>query len=300
MISRRLRSLVACLGLGVAAATATAEPVDFLKNLRSQASVTWAENLSRTSAIPNQQSARVFAATVTAGHDRQLSGGWLLQTDAELGGTWVPQFDALDTFTASAQANLRYKFGLGPLAPTLEFNAALTGAATRERGRSGWQADAGVRLAKRFTANWRVAAGMDWEEFFARGKPFDVTNHRAVLETTWDITDRWQFNLGGARLWGQLTANAAPAVWAQAIGGGLGPVIFNTYNRLAWEVTDTYGPGWVAYRINCHADLWWVELAPALTERTSLALRYEFVKVINEIGIRYDSAFWSLSVVHQF
>lgn len=296
----RLRLLAACIGLCLTAKLPATEATGFLQNLRVEASTTWAENLSRTSAIPYQKSAQVFAAKVTAGHDRQLSGGWLLQTEAELGGTHVPKFDALDTFSAAAQANLRYKFGLGPLAPTLQFNAGLTGAATRERGRSGWQADAGVRLAKRFTENWRVAAGMDWEEFYARDHPFDVTNHRAVLETTWDVTDRWQVNLGGARLWGQLTANAAPAVWAQAIGGGLGPVIFNTYNRLAWEVTDTYGPGWVAYRINCHADLWWVELTPALTERTSLALRYEFVKVINEIDIRYDSAFWSLSVVHQF
>lgn len=296
----RLRSLAAFTGLGFFASAGLAGNAGFSDNIRTQASVTWAENLSRTSALPNQKSARVFAATITAGQDRQLSEGWLLHSDAELGGTWVPQFDALDTFTAGAQATLRYKFGLGPLAPVLQFNAGLTGAATRERGRSGWKADAGVRLAKRFTENWRVAAGMDWEEFFARRKPFDVTNHRAVLDTTWDITDRWQVNLGGARLWGQLTANAAPAVWAQAIGGGLGPVVFNTYNRLAWEVTDTYGPGWVAYRINCHADLWWVELAPALTERTSLALRYEFVKVINEIDIRYDSAFWSVSVVHQF
>lgn len=299
MISR-LRSFAACLGLCLTATTWAAESASVLQNLRSTASVTWAENLSRTSAIPNQKSARVFAATVTGGHEQQLSSGWLLQTDAELGGKWVPQFDALDTFTAGAEASLRYKFGLGPLAPTLAFNAALTGAATRERGRSGWQADAGMRLAKRFTENWRVAAGFDWEEFFARRKPFDITNHRAVLETTWDITDRWQVNLGGSRLWGQLTANAAPGVWAQAIGGGLGPVIFNTYNRLAWEATDTYGPGWVAYRINCHADSWWIELAPALTEKTSLALRYEFVKVINEIDIRYDAAFWSLSVAHQF
>ncbi len=296
----RLRFLAVSAGLFCAAPGYAAESVEFLQNLRAQATVTWAENLSRTSALPNQKSARVLAVTVNAGHARQLNSDWLLQSDAELGGTWVPQYDALDTFNAGAHATLRRKFGLGALAPVLEFNAGLTGAASHERGRSGWKLDGGVRLAKRFTENWRVAAGMDWEEFFARRQPFDVTNHRAVVETTWDITDRWQVNLGGARLWGQLTANAAPGVWAQAIGGGLGPVIFNTYNRLAWEVTDTYGPGWVAYRINCHADMWWLELAPALTEKTSLSLRYEFVKVINEIDIRYDSAFWSLSVVHQF
>ena len=293
------RITIALVGI-LAASAVQAQTADFLHNLRTEASITWAENFSRTSAVPTQKSAQFYSMDASLDHRLQLSPNWLLQASGEVAGYWVPKYTALNHFAAGAQLNLQRKFGLGPFAPVLQFHSSLTGYAVNEGGRSGWQLQGGVQLSKRLTEAWRISGGMDWTEYAARHHPFDTNQHTARLEVTWDVTDRWQFNVGGSRLWGQLTANAAGSVWAQAINGGFGPVIYEVYNRNPWAVTDTFGSGWVAYRISGHADTWWLEMAPALSDHTSLALRYETVKVINEVGIRYDSAFWSLSVVHRF
>jgi hypothetical protein len=266
-----------------------------------QAAATWAENLSRTSHLPTQKSARVFASSATLASSRQLSSDWLLVTEGELSIQHVPRYDGLDHLGGGVSLNLRRKFGLGPYVPVLQLEASLRGESARESGRNGWQPAAGVRLSQRFTELWRASGGAGWTHFIAEHEPFDVQSRRIFLETTFDVTARWQLSLGAARQRGEFTANAAGAVWSQALGGALGPAIFNHYNTLAWEVSNTFGPGWVAYRIrDSRADQWWLQIAPALTDQTTLAMRYEAVRVINAIGIDYDSAFWTLSLAHRF
>jgi len=266
-----------------------------------QAAATWADNLSRTSHLPTQKSARIFTAGATIAASRQLTGDWLLATEGELSIQHVPRYDGLDRLGAGAALDLRRKFGLGPYVPVLHLEASLRGESARESGRSGWQSAAGIRLAQRFSELWRASGGAGWTHFIARHEPFDVQSRRIFLETSLDLATRWQVSLGAARQRGEFTANAAGAVWSQAIGGGLGPEIFSHYNTLAWEVSNTFGPGWVAYRIrDSRADQWWLEIAPALTDRTTLALRYEAVRVVNALGIRYDSAFWTLRLARRF
>lgn len=288
-------------GSALAAALCTAPAFAFPADAQIQAAATWAENLSRTSHLPTQKSARILAASATIAAPRQLTGDWLMVTEGELSAQHVPRYHGLDRISARGSLFLRRKFGLGPYAPILQLDANLQGEAAHETVRSGWQYAAGAQLSRRFNEAWRATGGAGWTRFIARHEPFDVQSRRLFLETSWDFLERWQITLGGARQWGEFTANAAGAVWSQALGGGLGPVIFNHYNTLAWEVTDTFGPGWVAYRIrDSRADQWWLELAPALTSRTTLAMRYESVRVTNGIGIRYDSAFWTMSLVHRF
>jgi hypothetical protein len=297
MHPRHLLALGSALALAMSPARTSALTFD----TQVQAAATWAENLSRTSHLPTQKSARVFAAGTTLANSRQITSDWLLVTESELSIQNVPRYDGLDRFGGGASLSLRRKFGLGPYVPVLQLEASLHGESARESGRTGWQPAAGVRLSQRFTELWRASGGAGWTHFIAEHEPFDVQSRRIFLETSLDLTSRWQVTLGAARQRGEFTANAAGAVWSQALGGALGPAIFNHYNTLAWEVSNTFGPGWVAYRIrDSRADQWWLEIAPALTERTTLTMRYEAVRVINGIGIRYDSTFWTLSLAHRF
>ena len=294
---RRLRTLggalLGWLGLGLLPAPAT----EFSVNV----STAWVDNLSRTSPAPTQKSARVDEVAARLATARQLSRDWLLFADAGASLQHVGRFDALDRLGATGTLTLRRKFGLGPYAPVFEASGSLTGQAFRESDRSGWQPDLTLRFSQRLTEGWRAAAGAGWTHFVAQDEPYDVANRRLFLEIQYELTAGWQIAAGAARQWGEFTANAAGAVWSQAIGGGLGPVIFDHYNTLAWAVTDSFGPGWVAYRIrDSRADSWWAELAPALTDRTTIALRYAAVRVTNAIGIEYDTTAWTLSLSHRF
>jgi hypothetical protein len=182
----------------------------------------------------------------------------------------------------------------------LDAGVALTAVSFRESGRSGWRSEGFAKLSQRVTEIWRVAATADWESFAAARAPFDTHSRRLGLETFVDLGERWQIGTGAARLHGQLAANAPWPLWGQALGGAFGPTVQSYYRSTPWETSHTFGPGWVAYRIDCRADFWWTEISLALGDHTRLPLRWERVQVVNRADVRYEAEFWSLGVLHRF
>ena len=269
-------------------------------DVQLRASGTWADNLSRTSFAPTQKDAAIFSAGLSATHARQLAPNWTAIFSGELDAETVPDFDALDRAGAGAQATLRRKFGLGPFAPVLDLSASLQRNEFSESGRSHWRQEIVLSFAKRLTETLRLNASGRWERHEAKGAPYDVQNRRLAFEATWDATPRWRLRAGVSRLEGQLTANATGAIYAQALAGAFGTAIQNYYSSVPFGTTDTFGPGWVAYRVDGDADIWWAEASLAATDRTTLALRHEAVKFVNVVGVRYDTAFVSLHLAHRF
>lgn len=267
---------------------------------RMGATLTYAENFSRTSYEPTAQDARVADVDGAFIHATQLAPNWTLITALEGNAEYVSEFSALHRLSAGARATVRHKFGLGPMVPVLDAGVALTSVNFRESGRSGWREEGFATLSQRLTESWRLAATANWESFTASHVTFDTHARRLGVETTYDFTETWQFGAGASRLHGQLVANAAWSVWEQALKGTFGPVVQSYYTRVPWETSNTFGPGWVAYRVDCRADFCWAQVTARLSDATSIPLRYESIKVINHVGVRYDSAFWSLGVLHRF
>jgi hypothetical protein len=206
----------------------------------------WAENVSRTSDPLTAKDAAAHEFSASTGLSRQLSSGWLATGDGTIAWETVPKFDGLDAWRFSLQGGLRRRFGLGPLAPTVQVNASALRAVFEEDGRSGTQLQAGIRLGKRFTSSWRAALGAEWTRYYAKHAPFDLRQDRVFLETIWDATERWQVSAGAARLEGEITANAANGVYMAALAGNFGPSIQSYYRSIPWHVTGTFGPGWIA------------------------------------------------------
>lgn len=293
---RRLRARPALLALTALFSVVAAHAHEF----RMGATLTYAENFSRTSYTPTAQDAKIADVDGAFIQTKQLAPNWTLIAALEGNAEYVSEFSALNRLSAGARATVRHKFGLGPMVPVLDAGVALTAVSFRESGRSGWRAEGFATLSQRLTESWRVAATANWESFTASHAPFDTHARRVGLETTYDVAETWQFGAGASRLHGQLVANAAWSVWGQAIGGALGPAIQQYYTSIPWEVSNTFGSGWVAYRVDCRADFWWAQLTARVSDSTSIPLRFESVRVINHVGVRYDSAFWSLGVLHRF
>ena len=267
---------------------------------RLQAAHSWVDNLSRTSAVPDQRAANVLALDASALQVRQLARDWTALGALEAGIEQVPDWRGLDRWSLGARGTIRRKFGLGPFAPVLDAAVGLTRLDFREAGRSGWRGEGALTLSKRLTESWRVAGSAAWESTAARREPFDNHGRRLALEATWDVAPRARLAAGAARYTGDVVANAAGGVWAQALADGFGPRIGTYYRSTAWEVTDTFGPGWVAYRVQADADFLWAEASLLLGDRTRAALRLETVKVVNVVDIRYDTEIWSLTLAHRF
>ncbi|MDP2138427.1 MAG: hypothetical protein Q8J74_11315 [Candidatus Didemnitutus sp.] len=75
---------------------------------------------------------------------------------------------------------------------------------------------------------------------------FETQSRRLGVETAWDPSEHWRLRAGAFRLWGQVVTNATGAGWALARAGAFGPAIQDCYIRTPWEVSNTFGPGWVA------------------------------------------------------
>lgn len=282
--------LLACLA---AAALPAAE-------YRMQAATAWVDNLSRTSAAAFQRDAAVLALDAAVVEARQLARDWTVVAALEAGREQVPDFRGLDRTALGARAILRRKFGLGPFAPVLEAGLAVARHDFREDGRSGWRQEGGLALAKRLDESWRVAASATWDSVAARGAPFDTHGLRLAVDASWDLADRWRLAAGAARYDGQVVANAAGTVWATALADGFGPRIGAYYRSTPWETTGTFGPGWVAYRVDADADFLWAEASFLLGDRTRATLRVETVRVVNVVDVRYDTEIWSLALAHRF
>ena len=274
----------------------------WLENLNTSASVSasWVENASRTSFVPTRKDAAIYEFDAGISQHRQLSGSWLLNASGDASYTSEPAFDRNSNLKLGPTLGLQHKFGLGALAPVLLFDATLTYKSARIAADTGWTAEAGLRLSKRLLPELKVAASGRWLEHYAKSSTFDLQQRTVALEATWDINENWQ--LGGTASWlqGRVVANAAWSVWSQAIGGGLGQTVFNYYNSIPWEVTDSYGPKWVSYNVEARANLLSLTLARKLDAQTNLELRYASAYVVNHIDIRYPTDSWGLALTHRF
>lgn len=260
----------------------------------------WVENISRTSFEPTRKDTTTYELSLSASRHRQLASAWLLYGSVDANLLTVPDYDRGNALELGPQLGLQRKFGLGPLAPVLQLDTALTYKSARLDADRGWTAEASLRLGKRFTPVFKAGLTGQWTEHNARSAIFDFSQHSFSVDATWDLTEQWSLSGSAGRLSGTIVANASWPVWAQAITGGLGATVFNYYTSRPWEVTNLYGAGWVSYNVEADVDLWSLAATYVISDRTTAELRYGSAFVVNKIGIRYPTDSWGLSVVHRF
>jgi hypothetical protein len=294
--------LLLALLMGNVCAQGRAPVAGWLENLSVTAAgtVSQVENISRTSAEPNRKDAETYELSLGVGRHQQLAPNWLLQVGADAVLLTVPDYDLANQFKVGPRLGLQRKLGLGPLAPVLQLDTALTYKSARLAADRGWTAEASLRVGKRFTPGFKAGIAGQWVEHSARSAVFDLQQYSFSADATWDLSDRWSFSGSVSRLTGDIVANAAWPVWAQAITGGFGPEVFNYYTSRPWTVTHLYGAGWVSYNVEADVDLWSLAATYAISDHTTAELRYSSAFVVNKIGIRYPTDSWGLSLVHRF
>lgn len=290
---------------GLLALTASAQEkaaASWMESLHLTASGTasWVNNLSRTSYAPTRKNAATYEFSLSGSQPRQLASSLLFVGSGEISSLTVPEYDLADNLKAGGRISLQRKFGLGPLAPVLQVSLGAAYKSARLSADRGWTTEAGVQLAQRVLPNLRLTAGVQWLEHGAQSETFDLNQHSYSLDASWDINERWSLSGSASRVEGNIVANAAWSVWAQAIYGGFGPTVKDYYNSRPWSVTNLYGPGWVSYNVEAGVDLWSVTLAYAVSAHTAVELRKGSAFVVNHIGIRYPTDSWGLSLTHRF
>jgi hypothetical protein len=284
-----------------AAITATgsiiaALPIDY----SAQGSYLWTENIGRASGPSDFRDASTYEAAFTAGMSRQLSSGLLGRVQLETVASTTPDYDLLDEATFGPRGILRKKFGLGPDAPVLSFELASLGRLARTDENNGVTLEGVVTLSKRFGPYVSVLARGEWQEHVASANTYDVHHYGASAAVTIDPTDRLRFSAGVGRLSGTFTVGASAARFAGALGGALGPDVAAYYATIPTTVTNTFSPGWIAYRVEGDVDYWWFDASPALTDNLTLSVRYERTHTVNIVNVDYYQDIFSVSLLYAF
>lgn len=263
-------------------------------------SSSWVQNISRTSYAPTSKDAMSYALNFGASRHREVASNWLWEAGADVDYLSVPKYDLTSSLTAGLRSGLRHKFGLGPMAPVLQLTTSLAYKAARFAGDRGLSAEGGFRLAQRLNDSVQLGVSGQWSEHFADSDIFDTRQQTVSADLSWDINDRWRLTGSAGRLQGYIVANAAGPVYATAIRGGYGPKVFSYYNAIPYGTTGLYGPGWVSYLVEAHADLWSVSLDHALTPDTAIELTASSAFVVNQVDVRYPQDTWKISLHHRF
>lgn len=301
MIDPRKVLLIAGLLAGGSAALADTTPswLDSL-HLTASGSALWTKNISRTSFEPTRVDAGSYDLSLGATAPRQLAPDWLLTYGGSAEYVGVPKFDLNSNFTLGPQLGLQRKFGLGPMAPVLQFNTSYVYKFARYSADSGGTLAADLRFVQRLGPAVKVSLSGEWQKHYARDTLFQTEQHTISAEATWDITEDWRLSASAGRLQGTLVANAKSWVYYNALAGANGPAVAQYYAEIPWTETDLYGDDWISYRVEAHADLWSVSLAHSVSDRTTLELSYNSVFVVNEVKIRYPTSSVGLSLIHRF
>lgn len=267
---------------------------------RAGATHTRAENISRTSNLPEQRDADLLEASLSATQSRQLSRDWFAWLAAEASTHHERGFSLTDRTRLGVRAGARRKFGLGPQALTLDVDAAYAYQLARYDGDRGWRIETNARLSKRLGDNLRLGLSGGWRQTYARHAAFDLRQREAAVDVAWDFADGWQLTAGAGRFRGDITANASGPTYASALAGAFGPAVQAYYSVIPFEQNNLYGPNWISYRVQARGDPRWLGLSYALTESTSLTARFWTIEVINRVDVSYETDFWSLSLAHRF
>lgn len=268
--------------------------------LRASTTLSWAGNISRTSDPSAERDATTLDAAASATLNRQLTRDWFAWASAEAASFSDFNFELTDRAQLGLRGGLRWKFGLGAQAPMLDFSAGLARRLARYGGSSGWVVDANARLSKRLGDTVRLGLTGEWQQVYARHSTFDTRHRQALFDAAWDFAYGWQLAVGLGRQWGDVVANATGPTYAQALAGGFGPSVQAYYSAIAFETNQLYGLNWVSYRVHARGDSAWISLSYAFNDSTSLTARVWSIEVVNQVGIRYDTEIWSLTLAHRF
>lgn len=225
-------------------------------------SFVWEDNLTRATRKADRESGVGFAPALTLGYYSQLADALRLETAAELKGTWYPEFDGLSHAAPAVIAGLRWKLGLGALAPWVR---AFGTAGVLDYGdsvRDGVVLDAGLQAGKRLAERWTVQGGYTFESVDARNDVFNAESHTVSVKSTVEITQALELALDYAVRWGDLVIHRA--VVPGAPGGAHARRV------------DTFDRPLVAARIDATTHLFSAALSYALTPAAAVSVGYEY------------------------
>jgi len=251
------------------------------------ATATWDDNLTNAARATDRLGALRLDTSVSVEHRTGLTSALALLSGAQLDLASVPRFDGLDRLALGPTLALRYKAGLGPLAPVVTLRAAATLSAARESGRAGPAANLALTVSRRLDEATQLRAGVELSRLAARQSVFARTGLEGFVELAHDLDPVWRVMLTARWRRGDVLSYATPP---------RPDLVALARVRTA---NDTFSRPFVAYSIDSHSLTGAITFSRALDDRTSLNFAFEWRETTRD-PLVYVNRLVSLGVAHQF
>ncbi len=286
------RILAGCLGALAGSAGARAQ--SFVTTINT--AVVWQDNATDVDRADGCLEAWQLLASATAIQRHTLSRDDALLLGATVASeVWSP-YSGLDQLTAGPCIGWRHKFGLGAYAPVVRFDLAGAGIAARETVRAGWQGQASLGFAQRFTEALRLDFGADLARSDTHAEVFTRTTGGLAAEMSYDFTPRWRLKTRLGWRNGDVVSyyRAAWTYWGWLPANG-----YSYASTTPPLLVHTFGDPYLAYRIRAHTWSYSVGVSPAIGRNTALTFQIERAETSNAT-VRYVNDLFSVGLAHQF
>lgn len=254
---------------------------DWIRDFRGD--VSYNDNLSNSNRSADERDDFFFTGRVALGWFGGLTDDLRLTAMADLDGRAFARYDDFNSLTISSSAALRYRFGLGAMAPFVRVEASGGYAAFHQSFQSGGRFRTGITVGKRIVERLVLDASYFYEEIGGEIRVFDRFSHIFALNAAFDLSERTRLSAGYELRGGEVVSYAVPPR----------PDIVAIAN--ARRTVDTFGQPYVAYNFDAVTNILSLGVSQALTESLSANARYEWRRT-NRSDISYTNNILQLSI----
>lgn len=235
-------------------------------------------NLSNSDRESDMQSDWAWESAARASNGLQLSRDLRVDFGTDIRGLVWSQYDAFDRIGAGISANLRYRFGLGRLAPWVLLDERIGYDQFQQNAQSRWDETAALRGGIFLNERVALEAGYTFENLASPGDFFDRQGNRLDAGMIFDLTSSLQIRIGYSYRNGGVISYAVPPR----------PDIFRIATvRVGDTAFGTY-PLYNAYRFNADTHAASVRIGYTLTKYLSAQVGYEY-SVTSHDSLSYEN-----------
>ena len=241
----------------------TGANADWIREFRAEG--LYNSNVSRSNREEDRLDDFAFGAAVRFGKFTHLDSADRLRLTftLDLDSQAFAEFDDFSNISAGATASLRYRFGLGAMAPFLRVEGGVRWADFNDELQDGVRSDLSVVIGKRVLERLELQTGYVFDHTQTRTSLYDQQGHGFFARITFDLTSSTQLSAEYSFRDGEVVSyNVPPRPDLIALA--------NT--RLDVNI---FGTPYVAYNLDATTQRGAFGIHQAITRNVGVSLRYE-------------------------
>jgi hypothetical protein len=242
---------------------------DWIRDFRGE--ISYDDNLSNSDREAEQRGDFSFAGQAHFGRFvSNFSDDLRLTMTADLDARTFARYEDFNRVILGSTASLRYRLGLGAMAPFVRIEASGGYANFEQNLQDGGRYQAGITIGKRVTERLAIDASYFFEDIGGQIRLFDRQSHTLALTASFDLTERTRLTAAYEFRDGEVISYAIPER----------PDIVALAN--AHRAVNTFGRIYEAYNLDATTHRFAFGISQALTKSVSLNVRYEWQETSRE------------------